>query len=76
MIAFRDSRMEQRLKVGTIPSCLCVTLSTNVAPSRVEDPAIAAWFIDEMNGNRSIADKRAQGNLLSGNTVSVIVGGR
>lgn len=76
MIAFCDSRMEQRLKVGTIPSCLCVTLSTDVSQSRVEDPAIAAWFINEMDGNRSIADKRAQWNLLSGNTVSVIVGSR
>ena len=76
MMAFCDSRMEQRLKVGTIPSCLCVTLSTDVAQSRVEDPDIAAWFINEMDGNRSIADKRAQWNLLSGNTVSVIVGGR
>lgn len=76
MIAFCDSRMERRLKVGTIPSCLCITLSTDAAQSRVEDPAIAARFVNEMDGNRSIADKRAQWNLLSGNTVSVIVGGR
>ena len=32
--------------------------------------------VNEMDENRSFADKRTQWNLLSGNTVSVIVGGR
>lgn len=58
MIAFCDSRMEQRLKVGTIPPCSRVTLSTDVAQSRVEDPDIAAWFTNAFVVSNKVSIKR------------------
>lgn len=76
MIAFCDSRMEQRLKVIALILSICIALLTGLAQTKVDEPDIAAWFIGEMDKNSSKADRRTQRNLLSGNTVSVIVGGR
>ena len=42
----------------------------------MKEPDIAAWFLEDINKNRSSRDKKTQQNLLSGNTTSVIVGGR
>lgn len=44
--------------------------------TKVAEPDIAAWFIEEYDMTRFSRDKKTRQNLLSGNTATAIVAGR
>lgn len=63
MISFCDRQIERRLAIQL----------TSLAPTPVD---VSGYFIKEYEAGKTAENERAKWSLLSGNAVSVIIGGR
>ncbi|KAL4919439.1 hypothetical protein BDW62DRAFT_178939 [Aspergillus aurantiobrunneus] len=78
MVSFSDKQIERRLsrqraRAQNENQAPALNPSPSPSPSSVD---VAAYFIAEYEIGRTAENERAKWRVLSGNTISVIVGGR